>query len=138
MTIRRSARVLHADLHHFPGRVPIRALLGQVHEQAADDTDGPVPSTVAGTLADSGWALAREPWLERWPGVVRASPARSPGGAGWALVDETGAMPLLPGLGLVTLLAASGGRAVTVAGEHRAGGFAPLSVRVHDRVAALA
>jgi hypothetical protein len=54
------------------------------------------------------------------------------------LADDTGGLRLIPGPGLVTLLAASGGREVTVAGEHRAGGFAPLSVRVHDRTAVLA
>ena len=72
--------VLHADLHHFPGRVPIRALVGVEHEPAQDDVEGPSPSTVAGTLADAGWAIAREPWLERWPGVVRATPTPRVGG----------------------------------------------------------
>jgi hypothetical protein len=131
--------VLHADLHHFPGRVPLRALIGVEHEPATDDLDGPQPSSIAGTVADAGWALAREPWLERWPGVVLAAPAVSRGTvAGWVLVDDTGSLPLVPGRGLVTLLAASGGRPVIVAGEHRAAGFAPLSVRVHDRSAIVA
>ena len=67
--------VLYADLHHFPARVPIRALLGVEHEPAEEDETGPPASTVAGTLADAGWAIAREPWLERWPGVVLATPA---------------------------------------------------------------
>jgi hypothetical protein len=129
--------LLDADLHHFPGRVPIRALVGRRHADIVDDVDGPAVSSVAGTVADCGWALAREPWLERWPGVVCARPARARGGTGWVLADDTGGLPLLPGPGLVTLLAASGGRPVTVAGEHRAGGFAPLSVRVHDRAAVL-
>jgi hypothetical protein len=130
--------LLHADLHHFPGRVRIRALVGLRHADPVDDLDGPCASTVAGTVADCGWALAREPWLERWPGVVSARPARARGSSGWVLADDTGGLPLIPGPGLVTLLAASGGREVTVAGEHRAGGFAPLSVRVHDRAAVLA
>ena len=130
--------VLHADLHHFPGRVPMRALVGVVHEPAEDDVQGPSPSTVAGTLADAGWAIAREPWLERWPGVVRATPAPRPGGRGWALVDSTGALPLVVDRAIATLLAVSGGHPVVVAGEHRAAGFAPLAVRAHDRTAALA
>jgi hypothetical protein len=129
--------VLHADLHHFPGRVPIRALVGVEHEPAQDDLEGPSPSTVAGTLADAGWAIAREPWLERWPGVVRATPTPRSGGGGWALVDSTGALPLVVDRAIATLLAASGGRPVVVAGEHRAAGFAPLAVRAHDRTAAL-
>jgi len=129
--------VLHADLHHFPGRVPIRALVGVEHEPVQDDVEGPSPSTVAGTLADAGWAIAREPWLERWPGVVRATPTPRSGGRGWALVDSTGALPLVVDRAIATLLAVSGGRPVVVAGEHRATGFAPLAVRAHDRTAAL-
>ena len=66
--------VLYADLHHFPARVPLRALVGVVHEPAEEDVTGPPASTVAGTLADAGWAIAREPWLERWPAVVLATP----------------------------------------------------------------
>jgi hypothetical protein len=129
--------VLHADLHHFPGRVPIRALVGVEHEPAVDDVEGPPPSSVAGTLADAGWAIAREPWLERWPGVVRATPAIRAGGRGWVLVDDTGALSLVVDRAIATLLAVSGGRPVVVAGEHRANGFAPLTVRAHDRTAAL-
>ena len=117
--------------------MPIRALVGVEHEPAEDDAEGPSPSTVAGTLADAGWAIAREPWLERWPGVVRATPRPRSGGHGWALVDSTGALPLVVDRAIATLLAVSGGRPVVVAGEHRATGFAPLAVRVHDRTAAL-
>ena len=117
--------------------MPIRALVGVEHEPAQDDVEGPSPSTVAGTLADAGWAIAREPWLERWPGVVRATPTPRSGGRGWALVDGTGALPLVVDRAIATLLAVSGGRPVVVAGEHRATGFAPLAVRAHDRTAAL-
>ncbi len=129
--------VLHADLHHFPGRVPMRALIGVEHEPAAADEVGPPASTVGGALADAGWALAREPWLERWPGVVLATPARRRRGSGWALTDESGAMPVEVGPELVTLLAVSGGRPVVVAGEHRERGFVPLTVRAHHRTAVL-
>jgi len=129
--------VLSADLHHFPGRVPIRALLGRQHAPAVADADGPAPSSVAATLADHGWAVAHEPWLERWPGVVRGVPARA-AGAGWVLADDSGGLPLAPGAYLPTLLAVSGGHPVVVAGEHRAGGFTPLAVRVEDRAAVLA
>ena len=129
--------VLHADLHHFPGRVPLRALIGVEHEPAVSDDVGPPSSTVGGTLADAGWALAREPWLERWPGVVLATPARRRHGSGWALTDASGALPVEVGPELVTLLAVSGGRSVVVAGEHRGGGFVPLAVRAHQRMEVL-
>ena len=129
--------VLHADLHHFPARVPLRALVGVVHEPAEEDESGPPASTVAGTLADAGWAIAREPWLERWPAVVLATPAPRHPQDGWALVDRTGALPIAGTPALLRLLAVSGGRPVVVSGEHRAGGFVPLSVRAHDRTAVL-
>ena len=130
--------VVHADLHHFPSRVPLRALIGVQHEPAVEDEDGPPASTVAGTLTDAGWAIAREPWLERWPGVVLATPApRRAEQDGWALVDDSGALPMAGTPALLTLLAVSGGRPVVVAGEHRAGGFVPLAVRSHDRTAVL-
>jgi len=129
--------LLHADLHHFPGRLPIRALVGRQHEPAVADVDGPAASSVAATLADHGWAVAQEPWLERWPGVVRGTPARATG-PGWVLADESGGLALAPGAYLPTLLAVSGGGPVVVAGEHRANGFAPLAVRVEDRAAVLA
>jgi hypothetical protein len=130
--------VLHADLHHFPARVPLRALIGVEHDPAVDDEEGPPASTVAGTLADAGWAIAREPWLERWPGVVLATPTPRPTGQdGWALVDDSGALSMVGTPALLTLLAVSGGRPVVVAGEHRASGFVPLAVRSHDRTAVL-
>jgi hypothetical protein len=130
--------VLHADLHHFPARVPLRALIGVEHDPAVDDEEGPPASTVAGTLADAGWAIAREPWLERWPGVVLATPTPRPTGQdGWALVDDSGALSMVGTPALLTLLAVSGGRPVVVAGEHRASGFVPLAVRAHDRTAVL-
>jgi hypothetical protein len=130
--------LLHADLHHFPAGVPLRAIIGVEHGPAVDDEVGPPPSTVAGTLADAGWAIAREPWLERWPGVVLATPTpRQAGHDGWALVDDSGALPLAGTPALLTLLAVSGGRPVVVAGEHRGGGFVPLAVHAHDRTAVL-
>ena len=128
--------VLHADLHHFPARVPLRALVGVEHGPAEEDESGPPASTVAGTLADAGWAIAHEPWLERWPAVVLATPAPCHQ-HGWALVDDTGALPIVGTPALLTLLAVSGGRPVVVSGEHRADGFVPLAVRSHDRTAVL-
>ena len=72
-------------------------------------------------------------------GPESCGPSPRPGqaGSGWALVDGTGAVPLVVDRAIATLLAVSGGRPVVVAGEHRATGFAPLAVRAHDRTAAL-
>ena len=49
----------------------------------------PPPQTLADALAACGWAIAREPWLERFPVCVSAVPAPL-GNGRWALVDDTG------------------------------------------------
>ena len=130
--------VLHADLHHFPGRVPIRALHWRRARAPADTTSRvPPPSTVAGTLADAGWAIAHEPWLERWAGVVRATPTPRSGGRGWALVDGRRRCPsswTAPSRRCWRCWAAGPWRSLASA---RATGFAPLAVHAHDRTAAL-
>ncbi len=68
--------VLHADLHHFPGRVPIRALVGVEHEPAQDDESGP--------------RRRRSP--ARWPTPAGPSPA-SPG---WSAGPGSSSPPHAP------------------------------------------
>jgi hypothetical protein len=112
---------------------------------AGEEADGNQPAVSPFEIGLQSWQtyglagrdFPREPWLERWPGVVHATPTPRSGGGGWALVDSTGAMPLVVDRAIAALLAVSGGRPVVVAGEHRATGFAPLAVRAHDRTAAL-
>jgi hypothetical protein len=139
---------LHADLHRYPGTVPLRALLGRRHEPAehldAPVPSGPVPSgpvpwaspSVAAALESVGAMLAVEPWLERVPVTLTASPTRHEGV--WVLADHTGAVPLAdPSAGgtdqLATLLAASAGGPVTVTGEWTASGLAVLTLHLDDR-----
>ena len=113
-----------ADLVFYPGAVPLRALVLTKHD--AVDGAPPAGDTIAGLLTGYAAALAEDPWLDAWPAVLDATPARSPVPA---LADAAGdALPLHPGAGdCWPLFALSGGRPLTVAGEWTPRGLWPLT-----------
>jgi len=113
-----------ADLVFYPGAVPLRAVVLTKHD--AFDGSPPGGGTIAGLLASWAAALAGDPWLDSWPAVLDVTPARSPVPA---VSDAAGdALPLHPGAGdCWPLLAISGGRPVTVAGEWTPRGLWPLT-----------
>jgi len=84
--------------------------------------------TVADAIAAAGLLSAREPWLERAPLLLRATPV--PLGTGrWALSDATGCVPIVPGFWRTAeLVAVSGGRPITLAAEWSVDGVLPLTV----------
>ncbi|MEX0848223.1 MAG: SWIM zinc finger family protein [Ilumatobacteraceae bacterium] len=128
---------LHADLHWYPGATPLRALVGRQHDAAVPSRRPPSPHTVADAVAQAGWAVAREPWLERYPVLVSA--AFVPVGNGrWMLADHTGAVPIAPGFWrLAEVVSVGGGRPVTIMGEHSADGVMPLTMWADGMVVAL-
>ena len=124
----------------YPGAANPRALL--------TPTDLPVPSTghpgveafgvsVSEGLGVFAGALAVDPWVERWPLMVReVRPARN--GDGWALVDEAGdALEVSAYADPWPLLALSGGEPLTVAGEWGRYGFVPMTCWHRGRSVAL-
>lgn len=135
-----------ADLHFYPGSLPLRALVGQRYgELDPQDAGGaappgfrtpPPPPAADPPAVRRRWAqcLARDPWLRRWPVVVTAAPAWAgdravlTGGCG-AKGSELAlnATPDLPSLWW-TALALGGGGPVTWTGEYGPDGLAPLSV----------
>jgi len=120
--------VLHADLHWYPGGIPLRALVGHVHAGPAPADTVPLGNSIGEALAAAGWASAGEPWLERWAMCITATPA-SLGNGRWALSDTTGSIPIVSGFwGLAELVAESGGRPITLAGEWSVDGFLPLTL----------
>ncbi|MBI5089256.1 MAG: SWIM zinc finger family protein, partial [Actinobacteria bacterium] len=129
--------VLHADAHWYPGAAPLRALIGRLHEPPVHTSRSPEGQTVETSLAAAGWAIAAEPWLERYPVCVRAVP--TPVGNGrWTLADATGAVPIVPGFWrLGEMIALSGGRPVTVVGEWSADGVLPLTMWADGQAVAL-
>ena len=92
---------------------------------------------MAGALREYAAALAADPWLERWP-MVLADVVPVKAGERWCLTAGRDGVPLDPAAGPPwRLVAATGGRPATVAGEWTAAGLRPLSVWVGDRLVRL-
>jgi hypothetical protein len=128
---------LHADVHWYPASARLRALVGRQHAEASRAAGAPTPQALADALAACGWALAREPWLERYPVCVSVVPAPL-GNGRWALVDGTGSLPVVPGFWrLAEIVAASGGRPITVMGEWSNEGVLPLTLWTDGQVISL-
>jgi hypothetical protein len=115
---------IEADLAFYPAAVPLRALVATGNDGAA--ARPPAGGPVAGLLADYAAALGEDPWLDTWPGVLEATPARAPLPC---LSDAAGhGLPLHPGAGdCWPLFALSGGGPLTVAGEWSPRGLWPLT-----------
>lgn len=118
---------LDADLHFYPGRPGLRALVGARRQEPAP---GPAPDgagDIAGMLNDWASALAGDPWLGTWPALVSGTPV--PAAGGWRFADRSGSVvPLVTaGTDCWSLLAISGGAPVTVAGEWGPEGLRPLT-----------
>ncbi len=113
-----------AELAFYPAAVPLRALV--VTRHAVIRAGAPPGGTAAGLLAGYAAALGEDPWLESWPAVLDATPARS---GTPVLADANGdALPLHPEAGdRWPLFALSGGRPLTVAGEWTPRGLWPLT-----------
>ena len=113
-----------ADLVFYPAAVPLRAVVLARHGTA--EGGPPEAGTVAGLLDGYAAALGQDPWLDTWPAVLAATPARSPVPC---LADADGrALPLHPGAGdCWPLFAMSGGNPLTVAGEWTPRGLWPLT-----------
>ena len=113
-----------ADLAFYPAAVPLRALVAARGDTGPGGT--PPGSTVAGLLDGYAAALGQDPWLEAWPVVLDATPARAPRPC---LVDAAGdAVPLHPAAGdCWRLFALSGGCPLAVAGEWSPRGLLPLT-----------
>ena len=112
------------DLIFYPAAVPLRATVLATYGAAGGGVPG--PGTVARLLADYATALGADPWLDSWPAVLAATPARAPVPC---LASANGqAVPLHPGAGdCWPLFAMSGGNALTVAGEWTPRGLWPLT-----------
>ena len=113
-----------ADLAFYPAALPLRALVAAGGDPAPGSP--PPGGTAAGLLASWAAALGADPWLDSWPAVVTATPARAPVPC---LADAAGdALPLHPAAGACwPLFALSGGRPLTVAGEWTPRGLWPLT-----------
>lgn len=120
---------LDADLTFWPSAWPLRALPRERRGAPVPLADPPpgAPS-LAAFLDGVADALARQPWLERFPAALHAvAPLRDDAG-GWLLRDAAGAaLPLARG-DHWRLLALSGGRAVDLVAEWDGAALDPLGV----------
>jgi len=100
--------VVHADLHRYPGG-SLRALAGRRYADPLSFTT-PGAVTIVEACDEIGLAVAAEPWLERFPATIRATPSVLEGR--WVVTDATGSLPLQgDDRSLGTLLAACAGAA---------------------------
>ena len=127
-----------ADFCFYPDH--LRVQIAQRHGPAAPIGSVAAASPVPVALREYASALAADPWLERWPMVLSGVvPTRSADGRQWCLTDGGGSgVPLDPVTGPPwRLVAAAGGRPVTVVGEWTATGLRPLSCWLGDRLVPL-
>jgi hypothetical protein len=119
--------VVQADLHFYPGAAALRALTGVVHSAPEPDLSGPPAASVAAACDEVGAALAAEPWLERHPVTVEATPVHHDGR--WLLTDHTGSLTVAGSPeSLPTLVACAGGRPARISAEWTVAGLVPITV----------
>lgn len=139
----RPGQVVRADVHRYPGSQH-RVMVGERHGVSPDADAGAGHTAavagaggVAAAFDDIGAAFAAEPWLDRVPALLTATPSSE--GSPWALTDASGSMVLastdwLRADAVGELVLASAGRAVTVTVEWTPAGAVPLTVFLADRV----
>lgn len=119
------------DMLFYPGPLPLRAAPGTVaFVGSAPPHRAPPAQRPSQLLGDYARALARQPWLREWPAALGpVLPVRQPAGH-WLLAcpAEAGALPLRFAQDEEPwhLLAASGGRPLTLFGEWDGRAFRPL------------
>lgn len=120
-----------ADLHRYPGP-SWRSIIGLRHGDGVEHPVTPPMHDVSGACDEVGRALAAEPWLDRIPTSLVATPALA--GGRWVLSDDTGSIALAPDAsGLATVLAASAGAPVALTVEWTLDGAVPLTIHLADR-----
>jgi hypothetical protein len=126
----RVGTVVHADLHRYPGG-SLRALAGRRYDDPLPFTSP--PALAIGAACDAiGAAVAAEPWLERFPAIVSATPSVLDGR--WVLTDDGGSLPLVGSArSVATLLAASAGQPLDMTIEWTPRGVQALTVHLPDR-----
>jgi hypothetical protein len=127
---------LEADLAYFPGTVPLRALVATEHAPPAAAAGTPPAEPLGAVLDGYARALAADPWLEEWP-VVLAGAVPVAGGDHAVLVDGQAVPVRAGGSAWWRLVAVSGGRPVTLAGEWDGGTLHPLTAWADGRAVPL-
>jgi hypothetical protein len=119
-----------AELHFWPSAYPLRARLAERRaELSAISTRLAGAASIEAHLSTVADALMRQPWLDRFPCVLRDMvPGCAAGGKDWHVRDREGAALPLSGGEHWRLLALSGGFPVDLAGEWDGETLLPLGV----------
>ncbi|MBS9371737.1 SWIM zinc finger family protein [Rhodococcus sp. B50] len=126
--------LVDADLHFYPGAVPLRAMLGRQHGEAEPFTTLPATGLDA-ALDEYARMRGSDPWLRTWPVLLDAvTPTHSEDG--WYVVDPAGrALPLAgDDDSRWRLHAVAGGHPVTVCGDWDGSTLAPVSLFTEGQV----
>jgi hypothetical protein len=118
---------LDAELVFYPSAYPLRALLKQRFASPGSLDRFPGYADIRAATSAYSAALARLPWLERFPiALAAALPTRDD--TGWALRDAAGdALPLAPSFARGwRLMAIGGGRPLALFGEWDGTALLPL------------
>lgn len=122
---------IDAELAFYPGQSRQRALI-VAREGAPEPVEALAAGTIAELLTEVSAAVARQPWLERFPARLRVAPAWTADGA-LAVVDAEGAHVPVRGGDPYLLLAVSGGMPVDLVGEWDGDALMPLGALVDRR-----
>lgn len=119
--------VVEADLCFYPGGTPLRALVAG-RAGVVKDAGEPPADSIAGALDSWATALAGDPWIDRWPVLIKdVHPTLT------HLVEADGtALPLRGEYW--PLVGAAGGRACRVMGEYGPAGLRAISTWVDNRM----
>jgi len=136
--------VIQAQLIYYPSATPLRAMIKQCEGEPLPLVDIPGIDTIDKALVDFSQAIARNPWLERWPAALSAVtivPPRSTRqeNRGWRLQDQDGReLPVSSRFtDAWTLAAIAGGCPVTVFGEWDGEYFFPYGASTGEAYFAL-
>ena len=120
--------IFDGDLVFYPSALPLRALIRERRGNPLALDRLPAAASIDALLGGWSGALARLPWLDRYPAVLQSVVPIPDGGASWRLRDAAGAqLPLARGDHWL-LLALSGGHPIDLAGEWDGASILPLGV----------
>ena len=116
---------IDADLHFYPGRLRLRALVGDRRAETTTSTGwDPLGGSVDAAAAQLREAVAADPWCETWPVAIHGHLTWQ--GRAWLAAER--AVPLLGRTyDAKQLLAQAGTGPTTVFGELSADGLLPLA-----------
>jgi hypothetical protein len=124
--------VISAEVAFYPGAAPLRALVAAQLGPPEPMARMPGWASIAEAFAAHGGALARDPWLDRWPVLLGSVIASGDG-----LHDPAGTFLPVRGGPDWRLAALSGGHPIGVMGELDEGTLRPLAAVAGGRYVAL-